>query len=177
MKPRRTQKKRPGFLRNWRVALRICLALLSIPLIAWTVEYVYHHFISPAPPPQKDLPMVLTNHGLEEGYSYSFLNSLLRKYRRFARLRARSPQLFLSNPRHYVQLSRLIMQLEDEHKKFTNYYYDIVDMYSKTSMPLKLRRRLTYYRHMIRRTIGQVRHLHALFEESARSPAQHNRTG
>lgn len=175
MKTRRTPSRRSGLFRNWRVALRICLTLLSLPFIVWTGEYVYHHFISPPPPPQKDLPMVLTNHGLEEGYSYSFLNSLLRKYRRFARLRARSPHVFLSNPRHYVQLSRLIMQLEDEHKKFTNYYYDIADMYQKTTMPLKLRRRLTYYRHMIRRTIGQVRHLHSLFEETALPPGSTNR--
>lgn len=146
-------------------ALRISLALLSIPLIAWFAEYVFTHYLFTRRLKNSTQHMILSNHGYE-GYDYAQLNSLLRKIRRLEMQLDRDAHGFRHNSEHAGHIARLIKALENEKKLFSGYYYETLDLYAQTEMPAKTRRRMHYYRSIIKQAIGRTKQLQELVQVS-----------
>lgn len=144
-----------------RQGLKVGLALLSIPFIAWILEFAYNHYLSPRYRRTTTPYMILSNHG-HEGYDYAALNSLLRKIRRLEMQHGKNTHAFLHNTENPRLVTRLLEDLEAEQRSFTAYFYDTLDLYTKTTVPAKLRRRLQYYRSIIRQTIGKTKQLKEL---------------
>lgn len=141
-----------------RQGLKVSLALLSIPFIAWVLEFAYHHYLSPRYRRTTTPFMILSNHG-HEGYDYASLNSALRKVRRLEMQHGRNTHAFLHDEHNPAIVVRLLDALEEEQRNFLAYYYDTLDLYTKTTVPSKLRRRMQYYRNIIRQAVGRIKQL------------------
>ncbi len=102
--------------------------------------------------------MILSNHGYE-GYDYAQLNSLLRKIRRLEMGHTRDVHDFQHNPAFAEQVDRLLVALEKEKNLFSHHYYATLDLYAQTTLPIKTRRRLHYYRSIIKQAIGRTKQL------------------
>ncbi len=146
------QKRIPYF----RQALRMCGIILLVPLVAWLAEFAYNNYIAPYNKRNTTQYMILSNHG-HEGYNYTQLNSLLRKMRRIED--QYNQQINLDNPTFHQRIQHAREGLEAENRSFITYYYSILDLYTQANMPIKLRRRLHYYRTIIRHSIGFLRQL------------------
>jgi len=146
------QKKLP-YLKQ---AFRVCGIILLVPIIAWLAEFAYHNYIAPYNKRSTTNYMILSNHG-HEGYNYTFLNALLRKVRRVEDYY--NQRLDLTNPLFQKRILHTLEGLEAENRSFITYYYSILDLYTQANMPIKLRRRLHYYRTIIRHSIGYLRQL------------------
>jgi len=137
-------------------ALRICAIILTVPIIAWLAEFAYNNYIVPFHERTKNQYMILSNHG-HEGYDYTQLNSLLRKMRRLEMQHSQGASA--SDLPFRKRLEQTLAGLEKENRAFINYYYTILDLYTQANMPIKLRRRLHYYRTIVQRSIGNLRQL------------------
>jgi hypothetical protein len=139
-----------------RQALRIGGIIILVPLIAWLAEFAYNNYVVPYHRSTENQYMILSNHG-HEGYDYAMLNSLLRKMRRIEMHYSQGTDL--ASETFHNQISQVLAGLEVENKTFIAYYYSILDLYTQAHMPIKLRRRLHYYRTIIRHSIGFLRQL------------------
>lgn len=142
-----------------RQGLKIALMFLSVPFIAWTLEFAYNHFLAPRFRRTTTPHMILSNQDGEVGYDYAGLNSLLRKVRRLEMHHSRNIHEFKATSDYIDQVANLIIDLEAEYRHFTAYYYSLVDLYTKSGMPDKLRRRLLYYRDIIKKAIASSQRL------------------
>ncbi|MDQ5890690.1 MAG: hypothetical protein QG604_564 [Candidatus Dependentiae bacterium] len=149
----RIKPKRLPYLRQ---ALRICGIILAVPLIAWLAEFAYNNYVAPYHKESTAQYMILSNHG-HEGYDYTKLNALLRKMRRIEMHYNQS--LDLNNETFQRRINQTLEGLDEENRSFITYYYSILDLYTQANMPIKLRRRLHYYRTIIRHSIGFLRQL------------------
>ena len=140
----------------FRQALRICGIILLVPLVAWLAEFAYNNYVAPYNKRSLSNYMILSNHG-HEGYNYTRLNSLLRKMRRIED--HYNQRLDLESASFHKKIEHTLEGLEAENRSFITYYYSILDLYTQANMPIKLRRRLHYYRTIIRHSIGFLRQL------------------
>jgi len=147
---------KPRKLSYFRQALRICGIILLVPIVAWVAEFAYNNYVAPYHRQETTQYMILSNHG-HEGYDYSTLNALLRKMRRIEQQYNQSVDL--NNPGFHHRIHQTLAGLEEENRSFITYYYSILDLYTQANMPIKLRRRLHYYRTIIRHSIGFLRQL------------------
>lgn len=134
--------------------LRICGIIFLVPLAAWLIEFAYNNYIAPLNKRNRPQYMILSNHG-HEGYDYTKLNSLLRKMRRIELYHNQG--VALDAERFHQRIHQTLVGLEKENRSFVTYYYTILDYYTQANMPIKLRRRLHYYRTIISRSIGYLR--------------------
>jgi len=146
------QKKLPYLMH----ALRITGIIIVVPLIAWLAEFAYNNYVVPYHKQTATQYMILSNHG-HEGYDYTALNSLLRKMRRIEMHYSQGVEL--ASETFHSQIMHVLAGLEAENRSFIAYYYSILDLYTQANMPIKLRRRLHYYRTIIRHSIGFLRQL------------------
>jgi hypothetical protein len=152
MEPMQTQTKQQTVARQ---LVKVLVIIVAIPITAWLAEFIYTNYIVGTDDPNPGRFMIMSNHGYE-GYDYTRLNSLLRKVRRVEMLQGQVPQGVA--PADYVQqLIVLRSALEVEHRAFVSYYYGMLDLYTQVNMPIKLRRRLHYYRTIIRHGIGLIK--------------------
>lgn len=159
----RIKPKRLPYIKQ---ALRICGIILIVPVIAWLIEFAYNNYIAPYRQDPTAQYMILSGHGYE-GYDYAPLNSLLRKVRSLENSWRTVSEA--DKPIFKHRLERALVGLEAENKSFITYYYSILDMYTQANMPIKLRRRLHYYRTIIRHSIGSLEQISA---DMGFSPAQ-----
>lgn len=146
-----TPKVRQGF--------KVALMFLSIPFVAWLLEFAYNHILSPRFRRTTTPHMILTNQDGDVGYDYAALNSLLRKVRRLEMHQGRNLKDFSETEHYSEQMQQLIADLEHEFRSFNAYYYKLVDVYTKSGMPDKLRRRVLYYRDIIKKAIADTKRL------------------
>jgi len=144
-------------------ALKVGLALLLIPIVAWVTEYTYTHYLFPRSLPLKEPPLFTEQ--LPHTYDYNLPFTLIRKLRRLQRARTSNVYLFIRSVDYHAQVERLSEAFEKERKQFDTYYYTMVERYRTTKMPLKLMRRLHYYRDVLRTQIGQIKEMKALFPD------------
>jgi len=131
--------------------LRICGVILLVPLVAWLLEFAYNNYIAVFRKNPETQYMILSSHG-HEGYDYTKLNTLLRKMQRIEK--TYNQGIDLEDPEFLERVQQALTGLEEENKSFVTYYYSIVDLYTQANMPIKLRRRLQYYRRIINRSIA-----------------------
>ena len=149
----RIKQKRLPYIKQ---AVRITGIIILVPLIAWLLEFAYNNYVVPYHKSSTAQYMILSNHG-HEGYDYATLNTLLRKMRRIEM--HYNQGIDLNSPTFQEHIAHALTGLEAENRSFIAYYYSILDLYTQANMPLKLRRRLHYYRTIIRHSIGFLRQL------------------
>lgn len=152
MEPMRTKTRKTAYIKQ---SLKVLAILVAIPLTAWIAEFVYTNYLQSPDDSNPGRYIIMSNHG-HEGYDYTRLNALLRKVRRIEMLEGNKPE-GLSFEDYRAQLDILRAHLETEHRSFISYYYGMLDIYTQVNMPIKLRRRLHYYRTIIKHAIGYVK--------------------
>lgn len=142
------------------------LLLVSIPLIAWTLEYILRAVIPRRVTLTVEEPAAFT----EPGFNYRDLFALVRKVQRVESRQISAPKSFYSNPENKKTLMALRKSCLEQKAEINLYLAELRNRYVETPIPLKTSRRLQYNLMLVKGYIQSLDRIASFFPEKPAAP-------